>query len=176
MHSVRRKAIVIIFCLACFVGIISFLGYKIIEKQNQNDVIKASKEYLPVFEFYKLDTTEFSLNLINVNNPTVIIHFNTECDHCQAEAQLIHKNIITFKKSQIIMVAPNSPSEISSFAKQYGISQHPEITILWDKDYRFVEWFGPSPFPSMYIYDSKQHLAKEYHGEVKIEAITKYLN
>jgi hypothetical protein len=74
------------------------------------------------------------------------------------------------------MVAPNSPLEISSFIKHYGISQHPEIIVLWDKENRFVNWFGPSPFPSMYIYDSKQHLVKEYHGEVKIEAITRYLN
>jgi hypothetical protein len=74
------------------------------------------------------------------------------------------------------MVAPNSPSDIISFTREYGISQHLEIIVLWDKENRFVDWFGPSPFPSMYIYDSKQHLVKEYHGEVKIEAITKFLN
>jgi hypothetical protein len=172
----RRKAIVIIFCLACFVAIICFLVYKIIEKQNQNDVIKASKEYLPVFEFYKLDSSKYSSTAVNKINPIIIIHFDTECDHCQSEAKLIHQNIGAFKKSHIIMVAPNSPSYISSFTREYGISQHPEIIVLWDKENRFVDWFGPSPFPSMYIYDSKHHLSKEYHGEVKIEAITKFLN
>jgi thiol-disulfide isomerase/thioredoxin len=172
----RRRAIVIIFCLACFVGIICFLGYKIIRKQNQNEMIKITKEYLPAFEFYQLDSSKFSSTSINKNNPLIIIHFNTACEHCQAEAQLIHQNIKALKKSHIIMVAPNSPLEISSFIKQYGISQYPEIIVLWDKESRFVNWFGPSPFPSIYIYDRAQHLVKEYHGEVKIEAITKYLN
>jgi peroxiredoxin len=172
----RRKAIVIILILASFTSVICYFIYKIFDRQSKNEQIKSTKEYLPKFEFYQLDTSKFSSTSINKNNSVIIIHFNTVCDHCQAEAQLIHQNIKALKKSHIIMVAPNSPLEISSFIKHYGISQHPEIIVLWDKENRFVNWFGPSPFPSMYIYDSKQHLVKEYHGEVKIEAITRYLN
>lgn len=172
----RKKSLGIILVLACFVGIICFLGYKIVERQSQNEKINLTKEYLPKFEFYQLDSDKYLSTTINKNSPVIIIHFNTECEHCQAEAQLISQNIKAFKNVQLIMVSPNSPSEISSFMEQYGVNQHPEITVLWDKDYRFIDWFGHSPFPSVYIYNKVQHLVKEYHGEVKIKAITKYFN
>jgi hypothetical protein len=170
----RKKGLIIITILAVFTSIICFLGYKIVEKQTKNEAIKSIKTTLPNFEFYNLDGAKNTNSKENISH--IIIHFNTECEHCQEEAKLIHENIIAFKNAQIIMVAPNTPQEISAFTKQYGIAQHPEIWVLWDKDHHFVDWFGSSPFPSVYIYNRKQKLVKEYHGEVKIEAITKYIN
>ncbi|MDA9555153.1 redoxin domain-containing protein [Pelobium sp.] len=172
----RKKSLVIILLLACFVGITCFLVNKIVERQSQNEEIKLTKEYLPKFEFYQLDSAIYLSTSIKKNIPLIIIHFNTECEHCQAEVQLISQNIKVFKNAQIIMVAPNAPSEINSFMEQYGIKQHSKINVLWDKYYHFIDWFGHSPFPSVYIYNKGQHLVKEYHGEVKIEALTKYLN
>ncbi len=172
----RKKGLIIVAILAVFTAIVCFLGYKIIEKQGKNEEIKAIKAKLPNFEFYHLDGKKFSSKTLNSNLSHLIIHFNTECEHCQAEAQLIHQNIKAFKNAQIVMVAPNPPKEISAFTKQYGIYQHPEIMVLWDKDDHFVDWFGSSPFPSVFIYNKEQHLVKEYHGEVKIEVIIKYLN
>ena len=172
----RKKGLIIVAILAVFSVIICFLGYQIIVKQTKNEEIKSIKAKLPNFEFYHLDATKFRSSQLNANRSHIIIYFNIDCDHCQAEAKLIHDNIKAFENAQIIMVAPNTPKEILAFTKQYGIAQHPEITVLWDKDYRFIDWFGSSPFPSVYIYNQEQKLVKEYHGEVKIEAITKYIN
>ena len=172
----RRKAIIVILGLAFFIGVLGFLGYRIIDKQNQNEKIKLSKEYLPTFEFYDLDSTIYSTSLKDKSLPIVIIHFNTECDHCQSEALLIHQNFKAFTSAQLVMVAPNNPKDILAFIATYGISKHKEIIVLWDKDKRFVSLFGPSQFPSVYIYSKEHRLLKEYHGEVKIEAITKYIN
>jgi thiol-disulfide isomerase/thioredoxin len=172
----HKKGIIILTIITFFTSIICFLGYKIVKKQTENEEIKSIKATLPKLEFYNLDSTKFQNTVLKENFNHIFIHFNTECEHCQAEAQLIHENINAFKNAQIVMVTPNTPKEILAFTKQYGIAQHPEILVLWDKDYRFVDWFGSSPFPSVYIYNRKQKLVKEYHGEVKIEAITKYIN
>ena len=172
----RRKAIIVILGLAFFIGIIVFFGYTIIEKQHQNEKIKITKKYLPKFEFYNLDSTVYFTSLEDKSVPVIIIHFNIECDHCQSEALLIHQNFKAFTNAQLVMVAPNNPKDILAFTVTYGISKHKEIIVLWDKDKRFVNWFGPSPFPSVYIYSKNHRLLKEYHGEVKIEAITKYIN
>ncbi len=172
----RKKWIIIVCILICFTTVVCCLAYEIVKRQSKNEKIKFSIVHLPNFEFYQLDSTKYSAWNINKEKSTVFIHFNTECEHCQAEAELIHVNINDFKDAQIIMVAPNPRKDILAFSKKYGINQHSQIKILSDKDYSFTELFGPSPFPSMYIYDKNQHLVKEYHGVVKIEAITKYLN
>ena len=73
------------------------------------------------------------------------------------------------------MVSPNNIADIMSFAKENELQKYPQIIILQDKNYQFISYFGNAPFPSTYIYNQKHKLVKEYHGGVKIEAITKYL-
>ena len=74
------------------------------------------------------------------------------------------------------MVSTNTPTETQLFSKSYGLNSSTLITWIYDKDFNFYKWFGNVAAPSVYIYNNKQHLVKEYNGEVKIEAILSQLN
>lgn len=171
-----KKRSLTILLILFFLGIAAYLTSKIWSINKQNKVVSAQKQSLPDFYFYSPYSTLKDKQIIDKGIPVCIIHFNTKCEHCQEEAKLINKCIKQFKNAQIILVSPNPPSEILTFSDRYGLNKHPQIIILWDKEKKFEEWFGHAPFPSTYIYNKTHKLLKEYHGEVKIEAIAKYLD
>jgi peroxiredoxin len=169
-----KKLIIVLIAFFCtgFVVFFATMTFKINKKNEQGLLLKQT---LPNFKFYTLGQTLFDKTLITPNTPVVIIYFNTDCDHCHEEAKLIITHIKQFKNAPIIMVSPNNIADIKSFAKENGLKKYPQIIVLQDKNYQSINYFGNAPFPSTYIYNQKHKLVKEYHGEVKIEAITKYL-
>ncbi|MFM6993890.1 MAG: peroxiredoxin family protein [Sediminibacterium sp.] len=166
----------ILLILLFFLGITAYLTSKIWNINKQNSKARIERQSLANFSFYTLDSTLKNKQIIERGIPVCVIHFNTECEHCQEEAKLIHMHIKQFKNAGIIMVSPNPPIEIRVFSQQYGLDQYPQIILLWDKEKKFQQWFGNAPFPSTYIYNKAHQLVKEYRGEVKIEAISKYLD
>lgn len=164
--------------LSCLVIVLTsftcFLVYKIVKTKKQNTEAAKTKETLPNFTFYNLDSVATSNNFIAKDKPVCILYFNADCEHCQYEAKEINKNIVLFKNIQIVMVSFNTIKEIKTFAKQYNLN-YPNLTFLQDPKYQFENWFGKTSVPAVFIYNAKHKLVKEYHGETKIEAITKSL-
>jgi len=169
-----KKKIVIAFgiialCFGCF------LILKISQKYNQNKAIALQKQTLPNFQLYDQNLDHFSGGQLKKATPVCIFYYNADCEHCQYEATQIKKNITAFNNTQILMVSVNKPEEVTKFAKTYNLDQYPHITWLYDKDYNFYKWFGNTPTPSVFIYNSQHKLLKEYKGEVKIELVLKHL-
>lgn len=157
--------------LACFTG---FMVYKIVKTKKQNIAVAIAKQTLPNFTFYNLDSVAINNKFIANNQPVCIFYFNADCEYCQYEATAINKNIALFKNTQIVMVSFNTIKEIKEFQKEYKLN-YPNITFLQDPNHEFKQWFGKTSIPAVFIYNAKHQLVKEYHGETKIEAITKYL-
>jgi peroxiredoxin len=157
--------------LMCAAG---YMIYKIVEIKTENEVIKITRQTLPKFNFYNLDSIATNNSFIKKDRPVVIFYYNADCEFCQFEAVEINKNILLFKDAQIIMVSFNSLKDINAFAIQYGLI-YPNITLLQDPKYEFTRWFGKASIPSIFIYNAQHQFIKEYHGETKIEAILKHL-
>lgn len=170
----KSKIILMTATLCCIIA--SILVYKIVGKNALNKQIKLNKQTLPEFIFYTQDLKSYNTSHINKNKALCIFYYNAECDHCQYEAKQLKKHINAFKDVQILMVSTNKPTETQLFAKSYGLNSSKFITWIYDKDFNFYKWFGNAVAPSVYIYNNKQHLVKEYNGEVKIEAILSQLN
>ncbi len=169
-----KRKIILINIIALFVYGSIYMVYHIVKTRKQNQVTTVTKQTLPNFTFYNLDSIATSNNFITKNNPVCIFYFNADCEHCQYEAKEISKNIALFKDTQIVMVSFNTIAEIKKFAQQYRLN-YPIITFLQDPKYEFHEWFGKTSVPAVFIYNAQHKLVKEYHGETKIEAIVKYL-
>lgn len=157
--------------LACFTG---FMVYKIVKTKKDNAAVVITKQTLPNFTFYNLDSVATSNKFITKGKPVCIFYFNADCEYCEYEATAINKNIKLFKSTQIVLVSFNTIKEIKDFQKEYNLN-FPNITFLQDPKHEFKTWFGKTNIPAVFIYNSKHQLVKEYHGETKIEAITKYL-
>nr|WP_315424352.1 redoxin domain-containing protein [uncultured Pedobacter sp.] len=168
----KKKLIIAIGLVALCTA--SFLTYNIIKKYNQNKSVALQKQRLPNFQLYSQNGTSFSSRNLKDNTAVCVFYYNAECEHCQYEAEQISKNINAFKATQVVMVSTNTPGQTAVFAKTYKLDQAGFIW-LYDKEYSFYKWFGKSSTPSVYIYNAEHRLVKEYRGEVKIEAVLKYL-
>lgn len=170
----KTRGIIILTAFTCLLA--GFLVYKIITKNASNQEIAISKQTLPPFSFYSQDLKAFNSTSVDKDKSICIFYYNAECDHCQYEAKQLRLNIDAFKEAQILMVSTNKPSETQKFAIDYQLTGYPFIIWVYDKDFNFYKWFGNAVAPSVYIYNNKQHLVKQYSGEVKIEAILRSLN
>lgn len=152
------------------------LGFSIIKRIKQKNRIENKIQTIPEFIFCDLLGEEFNSSYINNNNSCLIIYFHPECEHCHYEAEQISLNIDQFYNFQIIMISPASRENVKDFANNYHLLEFDNITVLIDTLDVFHNTFGPNPFPTTFIYNKERKLVKQFKGEVKIEALLKYLN
>ncbi|MBC6111773.1 peroxiredoxin family protein [Pedobacter fastidiosus] len=169
----KNKLILVLGLIALGLGCL--LAYKIAKKYPHNKEMALQKQTLPNFQLYSQNLKPFSAKQLKENEAICIFYYNAECEHCQYEATQINKQLTLFKNVQIVMISTNKPQETANFAKTYKLDKAGLIW-LYDKDYAFYKWFGKSVTPSVYIYNAEHKLVKEYTGEVKIEAVIKYLD
>ena len=120
--------------------------------QDENDINKKIKT-IPDFEFFEiLVERNFSNKHLKEGSPVLFIYFNTECEFCVDETQIISENIERFRNCQILMVSIEEPEILISYADQYGLFDFENLFILYDKDFKFEQIFDDSPFPSSFIF------------------------
>jgi len=169
-----KKRITVVFGVIAL-GLGGILAYNIVKKYNQNKAVYLKRKSLPNFHFYSQNLKPFTVKALRKNQGVCIFYYNAGCEHCQYEAAQISKEINVFKNTQVVMVSINTPEETAEFARTYKL-ENAGFIWLYDKEYAFYKWFGKSVSPSVYIYNKAHKLVKEYIGEVKIEAIIKYLD
>ncbi len=171
-----KEIIKIVFPIILFLGV-GFMLFKTFKKIEQKNTIALQIKKIPDFEFLEIQSNEkFSSKSLKKDIPVLFVYFNTECEHCRYEIKQISHNINKFENCQIIMISIEEPEILKTFTKKHNLLNKKNITILYDKDLMFEEIFGNCPFPTSFIYNKKRELVKTFKGEVKIEALLKYLN
>jgi thiol-disulfide isomerase/thioredoxin len=166
----RNRIIGVLFVVA---GVLAFLGQAIAHKLQNKKEIKEHVSALKAFEYKELSEKAVQVKSES-SQVKVFFFFNTECEHCQAEATLVAKEYEAFKKADIYFLSIEPMENIKEFASAYGLTDIPEINI-GQIDAHEAAKFGINSFPMTFIYASNGTLLKSYKGEVKIEAITKYI-
>ncbi len=162
--------------IICFIGAgVTYMVVHIVKAKRQAAIDDVNKQQLPSFTFFDLDGKKKGSEIVDDGKPVIVIYFNNDCEHCQNEAQQLNKAMQLFEGTQIIMVSFNNAADIRKYAAAYGLNKHPEVTFLMDKDYKFTHWFGSCSIPSVFVYNSRHSLVKEFYGEVKPEAIKKLI-
>jgi len=109
------------------------------------------------------------------SKPTLIILFNSDCEHCQYEASQLQKRHQEFAGANVYLLTTETPIRTQSFAHTYGLDTLPMMHIGTLTPEEVHKVFGPTSVPHLFIYGPDGQLRKEYKGETKIEALTKYL-
>lgn len=106
---------------------------------------------------------------------SILILFNTECDHCQREAKEISEKIEAFKNYELLFIAADSVHKIDHFSKTYNLANNPRVK-FGRAEYQdvFIN-FGAVPTPSVYIYSRQKKFVKSFLGETPVEELIKYL-
>lgn len=107
--------------------------------------------------------------------PTLIILFNSDCEHCQYEAGQLQKRHQEFARASVYLLTTETPVRAQAFARHYGLDSLAMMhvgTLTPEESYKA---FGPTSVPHLFIYGPDRQLRKEYKGETKIDALLKYL-
>jgi thiol-disulfide isomerase/thioredoxin len=131
---------------------------------------------VPEFTVFKApDSTAFSRDDLKKNKPVVFMMFSPDCEHCQNETKKLLQNIDKFKDAQIIMITYLPYADMIEFYKNYKIADYPEITMARDTKFFFPVFFRIRNLPSIFVYDKKGHLKKNFEGSVNTDLISNEL-
>ena len=122
--------------------------------------------------FESLGGKETCIDEFNPEQPTVIIYFNPECEHCQYEASEIGKSSDQFEKVNMVLItSDDSTLRIEAFAMKYHLWEVDNLTILIDRKRHFKNYFGTTVVPSLFLYGTNRKLFKVWKGEIQIKAV-----
>ena len=137
----------------------------------------AKIQTLQHFSFESVNGGQTWIDGFNPGQPTVIIYFHPECEHCQYEASEIGKESERFAKANMILITPDdSIKRVEAFAIKYRLWEVDNLAILVDRKNQFKKQFGASIIPSVFIYGSDKKLLKMYKGEVQMKAIIQFID
>ena len=106
---------------------------------------------------------------------SILILFNTECDHCQHEAKEISERTETFKNYELLFIASDSLDKIETFAKTYGLADKPNVKFGRAEFRDVFQNFGGVSTPAIYIFTRERKFVKSFFGQTPIEELIKYM-
>ncbi|OYU67087.1 MAG: hypothetical protein CFE22_06320 [Cytophagaceae bacterium BCCC1] len=153
-------------------GCLTFLFFKIKAKLNEKRKVEEATAMLPYVSFLSIEGDAVKINQA-VNKVKYIVFFNSDCEHCQAEAILLADNFEEFENSDVYFLSNEPLENIRAFKEKYLKGQHGfQVGSIDPKVSSGV--FGVHTFPYVMIYGKDNKLLKTFKGEVKLEALTTY--
>lgn len=141
-------------------------------QQDSNTPVYLRFPTIPQFTVYKApDSTAFLKKDLKKRKPVVFMIFSPDCEHCQHETEALLADIKKFRNAQIVMITYLPYNEMIQFYKIYKIADYPEITMARDTKFFFPVFFKVRNLPSIFVYDKKGNLKKNFEGSVKIDSI-----
>ncbi|MGF7218334.1 peroxiredoxin [Spirosoma lacussanchae] len=107
--------------------------------------------------------------------PSIVIFFDPDCELCHREATQIRQQQAAFANTSVYWLTTQSLTKARAFAHQYGLDTLSMMHVGALTREEAYQAFGPTSVPHIFIYGADKRLRKEYKGEVKVEALLKYL-
>jgi thiol-disulfide isomerase/thioredoxin len=167
----KLKIIISIIVLCLF----AFLGYTIVDKINHKYKIADNIKIMPHFEYRTLNNKVFNNKNLNQKFKTVFVYFNTECDFCNEEAQMISHNIDKFENTQLLFVSFEEPQKINEFALKHELLNYNEVFFIYDSKKTFATTFDIKSLPCIVLYNEDKQLIEKIKGQTKVETILRKL-
>jgi peroxiredoxin len=168
----RKKILWLIISLSII--IIFGLAFLIIEKYESIQVKRENEKTMSKIILDKIDGSKIDLQNLT-NQPSIIFFFNTDCEHCQNEAEEIIKYKNNFKNRNVLWLSIEPIENLLKFEEKYKIQETiPSLKIAKISITDLNKNFNISTNPTILIYKDKK-LVRKFDGETKIEVILKYL-
>ena len=124
---------------------------------------------LPAFNIMLLDSSTI-VNTYNIpeGKPTLIMFFDPDCTHCQAEIKMLLSKMDSLKDIRFYMITSvHDFNKIRNFYKEYHLSDYKNIEVVGrDYEYFFITYYGIKFVPDMVLYDGHKNLVKFFEGHV----------
>jgi peroxiredoxin len=158
-----------------FMGLFGFLIFQITSKINHKKEVAENIKIIPKFSFQNINGGVFTDQNIIKNTITIFIYFNSECEFCNEEAEMIKENLEKFSNFQLIFVSFEQPELINTFAVKHKLNHYDKISFLSDTKVSFAPTFDVKSLPCLVLYDKDQHLIEKIKGQIKPEILLKKL-
>lgn len=149
--------------------LIIFLLTACSKPEKKDPVVKKEVNELPYLTFKNLDGSAATTR--DLPPASVLILFNTDCDHCQREAKSIHENLESFKEYTLQFIASDPEQSILQFAREYQLDNQPNIRFGRAEGSDVYMNFGSIPTPAIYVYSKERKFIKSFLGETPVEQI-----
>jgi len=143
------------------------------QPKKESEIPRQEINELPYLNYKTLEGAPQSTRTLPGNS--ILILFNTDCDHCQQEAKEISDKREAFKNYELLFIASDSLHKIESFAKTYGLADDPNVTFGWAEYRDVLQNFGGISTPAIYIFSREKKFVKSFFGQTPIEELIKYL-
>jgi len=158
-----------------FISTLGYFGFQIYTKIQHKKEVAENIKTIPKFSFQNINGGVFSNQNLKKDTPTLFVYFNSECEFCNEEAQMIKENITKFKHVQLVFISFEKQDLIKAFAAKHQLSTYDNITFLSDTKISFATTFDVKSLPCLVLYDKNQKLIEKIKGQTKAETLIKKL-
>lgn len=159
-----------------FLGVLGYFGFQIFIKIKHKKEIAENIKTIPKFEYQNINGGIFTTKNLKKGTPILFIYYNSDCEFCNEEAQMIKQNIDNFATTQLVFVSFEKPDLIKAFATKYKLNTYDNVHFLCDTQLTFATTFDVKSLPSLVLYDKKQRLIEKIKGQTKVETLLKKMN
>lgn len=129
---------------------------------------------VPEFTFFTLKGNQpVTRTSLAVKGNIVIIFFDPGCSHCRTDIKAIGDNYDKVKDVNFYLVSQQNAVLVNEFMATYGnqLQNKPNVHVLLDKNFEFLDKFNPLQYPAMYVYGQDRKLKSFLDGGQPIEKI-----
>ncbi len=157
------KKILIVLIATIVIGIVGWFSYQNhLEQQEQQLYEQKTKTLSTLYEHLGLK------NMDRVKS-TMVVYFNSECEHCHWQIEEISNNISMFKNIRMLFVSSEPESQAIDYLAKHKLES---AYVNTDSENIFNTFTGG--VPQIFIYENEQ-LRKHFVGETKVSLISEFV-
>jgi peroxiredoxin len=128
---------------------------------------------IPPFTIMQADSTNLTKDNLKHHQPTLIMYFSPDCDHCKHQWAEMEKQMNELKKYQIVMVTYQPFEEMVDFYKEHKIAGYSNVKMGRDTKFFLPTFYKIKSLPFQALYDKKGELITTFEGNVDITKVLK---
>ncbi len=166
-----RKIILIVSAVfvLCF-GALQFLVWQI--RPTDRDTLRKLAATMP-----DLTLTSWRAKSVQLSEgrPTVLVYFNSTCDHCQRQIKATLRDIELFEGMRVVFMSTESIEVLAEVESKYGVTKPDGFELVHCDQAQVAERFGALGLPQIFVYDANGKLVELFTGETPPAAIVRTL-
>jgi peroxiredoxin len=156
-----KKGILIASAILLIV-LLSLQYYLYLHRPSSPEELSARASQLPALDLTSIDGSIFRLQ---GGRPVVLMYFNSQCDHCQAQLNAMREQMNLFSSATIVFMSSQSLDELSRIAAIFDFIVFQNVHFVQSKPEQLSEKFGVMSLPQIFVYSAEGNLKKVFSGE-----------
>lgn len=125
---------------------------------------------VPPITILQVDSTTLTKENLK-HQPTIIMYFSPDCDHCKHQWEDMQKQMNKLKKYQIVMITHQPFEMMVDFYKKQQITRYSNIKMGQDTKFMLPPFYRIQSLPYLALYDKHGNLITTFEGNVKVDKL-----